>query len=65
MYAAIDLHQKTVQLVLKDERGRVASETKLSKDAKGILEFLNGTDAKVVMESGYNHEHIYDLLREE
>ena len=65
MYAAIDLHQKTVQLVLKDEAGRVASETKISKDAKNILEFLDGSDATVVMESGYNHEYIYDLLKEE
>jgi transposase len=65
MYAAIDLHQKTVQLVLKDERGQIASETKLSKDAKSILEFLEGSGATVVMESGYNHEHIYDLLKEE
>jgi transposase len=65
MYAAIDLHQKTVQLVLKDERGQIASETKISKDSKRILEFLDGSDATVVMESGYNHEHIYDLLKEE
>ena len=65
MYAAIDLHQKTVQLVLKDEHGQIASETKISKDSKRILEFLEGSDARVVMESGYNHEHIYDLLKEE
>ena len=65
MYAAIDLHQRTVQLVLKDERGQIASETKISKDAKRILEFLDGSDASVVMESGYNHEHIYDLLKGE
>ena len=65
MYAAIDLHQKTVQLVLKDEHGQIANETKLSKDAKAIMEFLEGSDATVVMESGYNHEHIYDLLKEE
>jgi transposase len=65
MYAAIDLHQKTVQLVLKDEKGQIASETKTIKDANIILEFLNGSKATVVMESGYNHEHIYDLLKEE
>jgi transposase len=65
MYAAIDLHQRTVQLVLKDEGGRIESEIKISKDAKGIFELLDGTDAKIVMESGYNHEHIYDLLKEE
>jgi len=65
MYAAIDLHQKTVQMVLKDEKGQIASETKISKDAKSILQFLEGSDARVVMESGYNHEHIYDLLKEE
>ncbi|MGA2873899.1 MAG: IS110 family transposase [Nitrososphaerales archaeon] len=65
MYAAIDLHQKTVQLVLKDEQGQITSETKIAKDAKNILEFLDGSDATVVMESGYNHEYIYDLLKEE
>jgi transposase len=65
MYAAIDLHQKTVQLVLKDERGQVASKTKINKDPKKILEFLEGSDASVVMESGYNHERIYDLLKQE
>jgi len=58
MYAAIDLHQRTVQLVLKDERGQIASETKTIKDADNILEFLDGSNATVVMESGYNHEHI-------
>ena len=65
MYAAIDLHQKTVQLVLKDEPGQIANESKTSNDANNILEFLSGSDATVVMESGYNHEHIYDLLKEE
>lgn len=39
MYAALDLHQRTVQLVLKDERGQIANETKTSKDANNILEF--------------------------
>jgi transposase len=65
MYAAIDLHQKTVQLVLKDEKGQIANEAKINRDANNILEFLNGSRATVVMESGYNHEHIYDLLKEE
>lgn len=45
-------------------KGQLASETKISKDAKSILEFLDGTEAKIIMESGYNHEHIYDLLKE-
>ncbi|MHB2035622.1 MAG: IS110 family transposase, partial [Nitrososphaerales archaeon] len=43
----------------------MASETKISKDSRWILEFLDGSDATVVMESGYNHEHIYDLLKDE
>ena len=64
MYAAIDLHQRTVQLVPKDEQGQIANERKTVKDANNILEFLNGSNATVVMESGYNHEHIYDLLKE-
>jgi hypothetical protein len=52
-------------LVLKDEKGQIANETKISKDAKSILQFLEGSDATVVMESGYNHERIYYLLKEE
>ena len=51
----MDLHQKTVQSVLKDESGQIASEIKTNKDAKKVLEFLNGSDASVVMESGYNY----------
>ena len=64
MYAALDLHEKSVQCVLKGEDGRALKESKMDKDERSILEFLDGTNAKVVMESGRNHQHIYDLLRE-
>jgi transposase len=64
MYAALDLHEKSIQCVLKDEDGRVIKESKMGKDEDRILKFLDGTRAKVVMESGYNHQHIYDVLKE-
>ena len=64
MYAALDLGQKTIQIVLKRHDGRIIKEAKLKKQADLILEFLNGTNAAVVMESGYNHQFLYDLLKE-
>ena len=64
MYAALDLHQKTVQAVVKEEDGTLVKEAKMRRDGKEILEFLNGTNAEVVMESGLNHQYIRDLLKE-
>jgi transposase len=64
MCAALDLHERSIQVVLKDNQGRIVKESKMGKDEERILGFLDGTQAKVVMESGYNHQHIYDLLKE-
>ncbi|MDG6996550.1 MAG: IS110 family transposase [Nitrososphaerota archaeon] len=60
----MDLHQKTVQAVVKEEDGRIVKEAKLARDGKKILEFLDGTNAQVVMESVLNHQYIRDLLKE-
>jgi transposase len=64
MYAALDLHERSIQCVLKDADGKIVRESKVSKDEEQILEFLDGTHASVVMESGYNHQHIRDVLKE-
>jgi transposase len=64
MFAALDLHERSIQCVLKDKDGRIVKESKLAKDADQILQFLDGTEASVVMESGYNHQYIHDLLEE-
>jgi len=64
MYAALDLHEKSIQCVLKDDAGKIVRESKVPKDEERILEFLDGTHASVVMESGYNHQHISDVLKE-
>ena len=64
MYAALDLHKESIQCVLKDTDGRIINDSKVRKDEEKILGFLDGTRARVVMESGYNHQHIYDMLKE-
>jgi transposase len=64
MYAALDLHERSVQCVVKDEDGRIIKELKSEKDEDAILGFLDGTNASVVMESGRNHQHIYDVLKD-
>ena len=64
MYAALDLAERSIQAVLKDDLGRIVRESRVEKNEERILEFLGGTNAKVVMESGYNHQRIYDVLKE-
>jgi transposase len=64
MYAALDLHERSIQCVLKDDTGKIVRESKMGKDEDRILGFLDGTHASVVMESGYDHQRIYDLLKE-
>jgi hypothetical protein len=63
MYAALDLGQKTVRAVLKRQDGKIVKELKIKKQADSVLKFLNGTNANVVMESGYNYQYLYDLLK--
>ena len=50
--------------MVKDSDGRVVKESKVGKDEGEVLRFLDGTHASVVMESGYNHQFIRDLLME-
>ena len=63
MYAALDLGQKTIRAVLKGQDGKVVKELKIMKQADNVLKFLNGTNTNVVMESGYNYQYLYDLLK--
>ena len=64
MYAALDLGQKTVR-VLKRQDGKIVNELKIKKQADSVLKFLKGTNANVVMESGYNYQYLNDLLKSE
>jgi transposase len=64
MFAALDLHESSIQCVVKDSDGRIVKECKVGKDEEEVLRFLDGTHASVVMESGYNYQFIRDLLME-
>ena len=50
---------------MKDQDGKIVKELKIKKQADNVLKFLNGTNANVVMESGYNYQFLYDLLKSE
>jgi hypothetical protein len=64
MYAALDLGQRTIRAVLKRQDGkRIVNELKIKRQADSVLKFLKGTNANVVMESGYNYQYLYDLLK--
>jgi hypothetical protein len=63
-YDALDLHEKSVQCVPKDEDGRIVKESKMVEDEEKVLRFLEGRNASVVVESGRDHQHIHDVLKE-
>jgi transposase len=63
MYAALDFGQKNIRAVLKGQDGKIVKESKIKKQSDNVLIFLNGTNANVVMESGYNYQYLYDLLK--
>jgi transposase len=63
MYASFDLGQRTIRTVLKSQDGKIVNELKIKRQADNVLKFLKGTNANVVMESGYNYQYLYDLLK--
>ena len=63
MYATLDLGQRTIRAVLKSQDGKIVNELKIKRHADSVLKFLKGTSASVVMESGYNYQYLYDLLK--
>ena len=71
MYAALDLGQKNIQVVLKNRDGKIIKENKIQRNTKKILEFIDNSSDKdhnnidIVMESGYNYQYLYDLLQDE
>jgi transposase len=50
---------------LKRQDGKVVKELTIKKQSDYILKFLSGTNANVVIESGYNYQYLYDLLKSE
>lgn len=70
MYAALDLGQKNIQVVLKNKDGKIIKENKIQRNTKTILEFIENNNKDhnnidIVMESGYNYQYLYDLLQDE
>ena len=61
----LDLGQRTIRAVLKSQDGKIVNELKIKRQANSVLRFLKGTNANVVMESGYNYQYLYDLLKSE
>jgi len=55
---ALDLGQRTIRA-----DGKIVNELKIKKQADTVLRFLKGTDTNAVMESGYNYQYLYDVLK--
>jgi transposase len=54
----MDLGQRTIRA-----DGKIVNELKIKKQDDTVLRFLKGTDTNAVMESGYNYQYLYDLLK--
>ncbi len=68
MYTAMDLSQKSIQIAARNSQGKFVKECKIDKNANLLLDVLKGlgkkNTIKIVMESRYNHQYPYKLLRE-
>ena len=62
IYAAFNLGQKTIRVVLKRQDDKVIRELKIKKQANNELKFLNGTSANLAVESGYKSKYLVLLI---
>ena len=65
MYVGLDVHKRVCHGTVIDEEGHVVKRERFSNDPDSLKSFMKDIDeAKVVMESGYCWQPIYDRLEE-
>ena len=65
MYVGLDVHKRVCHGTVMDEEGHVVKREHFSNDRGSLSSFMKDIgEAKVVMESGYCWQPIYDALKE-
>lgn len=65
MYVGLDVHKHVCQGTVVDEEGRVLKRERFSNDPDSLKSFMKDVgEAKVVMESGYCWQPVYNHLEE-
>jgi len=65
MFVGLDVHRKVCYGTVLDDRGRVVKQGRFSNDPDSLDGFLEGLgESRVVMESGYCWQPLYDRLEE-
>jgi transposase len=65
MYVGLDVHKKMCYGTVMDEEGNIVKQAKFSNDHKDLTLFMKGLrQTKIVMESGYCWQPLYDALEE-
>jgi transposase len=65
MYVGLDVHKRVCHGTVMDEEGHVVKRERFSNDPSSLNAFMKDIgEAKVVMESGYCWQPIYDRLEE-
>jgi transposase len=64
MYVGLDLHKRVAYGTVIDENGKKLKESKIPMSIDAITSFLDGINTKIVFESGYKYQHLYDVLDE-
>ena len=65
MYVGLDVHKRVCHGTVMDEEGRVLKRERFNNDPGSLKSFMKDIgEAKVVMESGYCWQPIYDRLEE-
>jgi len=65
MYVGLDVHKRVCHGTVMDEEGHIVKRERFSNDPDSLSSFMKDIEeAKVVMESGYCWQPIYDRLEE-
>ena len=66
MFVGLDVYRRSCHRTVLNEHGRVVKQGRFSKDPDSLKGFLEGLgETKIVIESGYCWQPLYDHLEDE